>query len=418
MNRITPLAVAVASAVCFSPFAARADGNESRATASVKDIVDTAVAAGSFQTLIAAVKAAGLVDTLKGEGPFTVFAPTDAAFAKLKTGTVEGLLEPAARERLTTILAFHVVSGRVLSKSLLPTSQATTLAGQRVSFGLKVGSASVIQADILCSNGVIHVIDEVLLPSAPTPSTMPTPSPTAVIRAALDRGVPLYNDGDAEACVAAYAKGAAELLRLSDDVLGPVARADVGRALRSKAVDPSTRAWDLRHAFDRILDDEAFQPLVEAPMPADFPKPGPVGHVTVKQYPAYRAARAKGRSSFFTLFGHIQKNSVAMTAPVEMTMDDGGSVTDMAFLYESKSLGRTGSDGEVTVVDHPAATVISFGLRGEPSDEVLALARTAIEARMRADGMTVAGPWRRLGYNSPMVANERRFSEIQLPVRR
>jgi hypothetical protein len=101
-----------------------------------------------------------------------------------------------------------------------------------------------------------------------------------------------------------------------------------------------------------------------------------------------------------------------------MTMGDGAAVTDMAFLYESQSLGRAGSDGAVTVMDLPASTVISFGLRGEPSEETVALARAAIEARMRAEGYTAAGPWRRMGYNSPMVANSRRFSEIQLPVRR
>jgi len=265
----------------------------------------------------------------------------------------------------------------------------------------------------------------VLLPPAPSTPAVPamatstsSPTPTAVIRAALDRGVPLYNGGDVAGCVAAYEEAATSLLRLPDDALGPIARADVRRTLDEKASDPKVRAWDLRHAFDRILDDEAFEPLVEAPMPAGFPKPGPVGRAVVKEYPSYRAARAPGASSFFTLFGHIQKNRVEMTAPVEMTMGEGASVNDMAFLYASQSLGRAGTDGAVTVMDLPASTVISFGLRGEPSDEAVALARAAIEARLRADGYTAAGPWRRMGYNSPMVANSRRFSEIQLPVRR
>jgi uncharacterized surface protein with fasciclin (FAS1) repeats len=423
MNRIAlpllalPLAISLAVVVpARSPIAA--------ATPAPSDIVSTAKAAGSFGTLLAAVEAAGLADTLRSPGPFTVFAPTDAAFAKLPKGTVEGLLAPAAREKLKTILAYHVVAGRVLSKDLLPTHEAPTLAGVPVVFGLKVGSASVVQADVPCSNGVIHVIDEVLLPPAPSTPAVPamasasSPTPTAVIRAALDRGVPLYNGGNVAGCVAAYEEGASALLRLPDDALGPIARADLRRTLDQRAADASTRAWDLRHAFDRILEDEAFEPLVEAPMPAGFPKPGPVGRAVVKQYPAYRAARARGASSFFTLFGHIQKNSVEMTAPVEMTMGDGAAVTDMAFLYESQSLGRAGADGNVTVMDLPASTVISFGLRGEPNDETVALARAAIEARMRAEGYTAAGPWRRMGYNSPMVASSRRFSEIQLPVRR
>ena len=380
------------------------------------DIVSTAKAAGSFGTLLIATEFAGLVGTLQSPGPFTVFAPTDAAFAKLPKGTVEGLLAPAARERLRTLLASHVVSGRVLSKDLLPSSGAMTLAATTVSFGLKVGNANVVTADILCSNGVIHVIDEVLTPASRASTT--ASNPTAIIRSALDRGVPMFNGGHVAACAAVYEEAAVTLVGLPEDALGPIARAGVRRALDARIADPAKRAWELRYAFDRILDDAEFQPLVEAPMPRGFPKPGPVGRAVTKEYPAYRAARARGASSFFTLFGHIQKNDVAMTAPVEMTMAEGSGVTDMAFLYESMSLGRAGSDGAVTVVDLPATTVISFGLRGEPSESDLELARAAIEQRMGAEGMTAAGPWRRMGYNSPMVANERRYSEIQLPVRR
>ena len=133
------------------------------------DIVDTAVAAGSFTTLVAAVQAAGLVDTLKSPGPFTVFAPTDEAFAKLPAGTVDSLLLPENKDKLVSILTYHVVPGQTLS---------TDLAGQRLGVttvngadlhidgrnGVKVEDANVIQADILTSNGVIHVIDSVLLP--------------------------------------------------------------------------------------------------------------------------------------------------------------------------------------------------------------------------------------------------------------
>ncbi|MCK6478335.1 MAG: fasciclin domain-containing protein [Phycisphaerales bacterium] len=133
------------------------------------DIVDTAVAAGSFKTLAAALKAAGLVDALKGEGPFTVFAPTDEAFAKLPAGTVEELLKPANKARLASILKYHVVSGTVLAKDV-KTGAAATLDGQRVDLvakdgGVKVDGAAVTKADIECTNGVIHVIDTVILPS-------------------------------------------------------------------------------------------------------------------------------------------------------------------------------------------------------------------------------------------------------------
>jgi uncharacterized surface protein with fasciclin (FAS1) repeats len=138
--------------------------------ASQKDIVDTAVAAGSFKTLAAALQAAGLVDTLKGPGPFTVFAPTDAAFAKLPAGTVENLLKPENKARLTAILMYHVVPGRVLAAQVIGMSSATTANGQPLDIqsakgGVTVGGARVVQADILCSNGVIHVIDTVLLPN-------------------------------------------------------------------------------------------------------------------------------------------------------------------------------------------------------------------------------------------------------------
>jgi uncharacterized surface protein with fasciclin (FAS1) repeats len=137
---------------------------------SQKDIVSTAVAAGSFKTLAAALQAAGLVDILKGPGPFTVFAPTDAAFAKLPAGTVETLLKPENKGRLTAILTYHVVSGRVLASQVAGMSSATTVNGKSLAIRseggtVTVGGAEVVGADILCSNGVIHVIDTVLLPN-------------------------------------------------------------------------------------------------------------------------------------------------------------------------------------------------------------------------------------------------------------
>ncbi len=134
-----------------------------------KDIVDTAVAAGSFKTLAAALGAAGLADTLKGDGPFTVFAPTDEAFAKLPAGTVESLLKPENKAKLVDILTYHVVAGEVDSKAAMKLSTATALNKKAIKLEVKDGSlhlneSKVTKADISCSNGVIHVIDAVLLP--------------------------------------------------------------------------------------------------------------------------------------------------------------------------------------------------------------------------------------------------------------
>lgn len=134
-----------------------------------KDIVDTAVAAGSFKTLAAALKAADLIDTLKGTGPFTVFAPTDEAFAKLPAGTLENLLKPENKEKLVAILKYHVVAGKAMAKDVAEMSSAKTVNGKDVPLmmhGKKVmvGTAFVTKADIEASNGVIHVIDAVLLP--------------------------------------------------------------------------------------------------------------------------------------------------------------------------------------------------------------------------------------------------------------
>lgn len=149
--------------------AACAPANNSTPAAARADIVDTAVAADDFNTLVAAVKAAGLVETLKGDGPFTVFAPTDAAFAALPPGTVETLLKPENKDKLVAVLTYHVVPGKVMSKDLAGKKlKAKTAQGSSVSIdassGVMVDGANVVAADIGASNGVIHVIDKVILP--------------------------------------------------------------------------------------------------------------------------------------------------------------------------------------------------------------------------------------------------------------
>ncbi|WP_299845595.1 fasciclin domain-containing protein [uncultured Roseovarius sp.] len=133
-----------------------------------KDIVDTAMSAGNFETLVAAAKAADLVDTLKGDGPLTVFAPTDEAFAALPAGTVEDLLKPENKDQLAAILTYHVVPGKVMSGDLSDNMTATTAQGGDITIntsdGVTVNGANVVSADIEASNGVIHVIDAVILP--------------------------------------------------------------------------------------------------------------------------------------------------------------------------------------------------------------------------------------------------------------
>jgi uncharacterized surface protein with fasciclin (FAS1) repeats len=139
------------------------------AAAQTKDIVDTAVAAGSFKTLAAALKAADLIETLKGPGPFTVFAPTDEAFAKLPAGTVEMLLKPENKAKLTRILTHHVVAGKVMAADAAKLTSAKAVSGDTLKIaaqggGVTIDKAKVVTADVAASNGVIHVIDTVILP--------------------------------------------------------------------------------------------------------------------------------------------------------------------------------------------------------------------------------------------------------------
>lgn len=158
MFKRTILAAVAALPLAFGTFTAKA-----------ADIVDTAVSNGSFNTLVAAVKAAGLVDTLKGAGPFTVFAPTDEAFAKLPEGTVENLLKPENKEQLVAVLTYHVIPGKVMAGDIAGKElMVETVQGSKLSInatdGVKVDNATVVAADVGASNGVIHVIDQVMLP--------------------------------------------------------------------------------------------------------------------------------------------------------------------------------------------------------------------------------------------------------------
>ena len=163
------LVIALASTTAFAGECPYSKTKMTSANAAQKDIVDTAVGAGSFETLVAAVKAAGLADTLKGDGPFTVFAPTDEAFAKLPAGTVESLVKPENKDKLVAILTYHVVPGKVTSADVVKLSSAKTVQGSSIEIAVENGKvridgATVVKADVNCSNGVVHVIDSVILP--------------------------------------------------------------------------------------------------------------------------------------------------------------------------------------------------------------------------------------------------------------
>ncbi|MEM7269578.1 MAG: fasciclin domain-containing protein [Pseudomonadota bacterium] len=161
MKQLIAMALVALVAACSTPPKPEA--------AKPADIVDTAVAAGSFNTLVAAVQAAGLVDTLKSDGPFTVFAPTDDAFAALPEGTVENLLKPENKDTLVAVLTYHVVPGKVMSQDIAGQMlEAATVQGGALKIdatnGVNINDATVVAADVEASNGVIHVIDKVLLP--------------------------------------------------------------------------------------------------------------------------------------------------------------------------------------------------------------------------------------------------------------
>jgi transforming growth factor-beta-induced protein len=221
--------------------------------------------AGTFRTLLAAAKAAGLDEALAGGARLTVFAPTDAAFAALPAGTVEGLLQPANKAALLRVLKHHLVEGVVDSDQALAAGAATTLAGTQLSVtyadgSLRVSGARLTTPDLAASNGVVHVVDSVLLPPPlePTRSTPGTETAAAraarMIERAIDRGVPLFNAGQQESCRAIYELTATALLDLGDGLLPTELRTLLGEALAAskQAASASEAAWTLRRALDAV----------------------------------------------------------------------------------------------------------------------------------------------------------------------
>jgi uncharacterized surface protein with fasciclin (FAS1) repeats len=162
LRAITPIVVLLSAGLLMGISSLTPD----EAPPSDRSILAVAQQSNDFHTLVAAIKAAGLEGTLRGDGPYTVFAPTDAAFDKLPPGTVERLLQPENRDQLRNLLTYHVVSGEITSSNLLAASGIFSASGERLPLGLRVGNANVVQADVKADNGVIHVIDTVLMPGA------------------------------------------------------------------------------------------------------------------------------------------------------------------------------------------------------------------------------------------------------------
>ncbi|MCH7228408.1 CIA30 family protein [Haloferula sp. A504] len=229
------------------------------------DIASVAKRAGNFTTLLAAIEAAGLTGALSGEGPLTVFAPTDEAFKALPKGTVESLLEPDNRERLTEILTLHATKGKVSAGDALNAGKAKALSGESLNFGIvdgrfEVNGVTILKTDIKCDNGVIHVLDAVLLPPSKRQSSKgdcedgceTAMHPTERIEAAIERGVPIFNGGDHAKCATIYREC---LLQLSTDGSIDKQVAQAMRSLIERADDVSSateRAWILRRGLDHV----------------------------------------------------------------------------------------------------------------------------------------------------------------------
>jgi transforming growth factor-beta-induced protein len=215
-----------------------------------KNIPEVATAAGKFTTLLAAVKAAGLVDTLVGKGPFTVFAPTDDAFAKLPVGTVQDLLKPENKQKLVDILTYHVVPGRVYSEDAVAAKTAKTVQGASVSVnvgsdGAKINSSKLVMTDLDASNGVIHVIDAVLMPPAKGADVRRT------LEHAVAQGSSLYNAGHHDACAKLYES---TMTSLASTPMNPKLTSHMSQVLQaaSKQTCPTERSWTLRHGIDQM----------------------------------------------------------------------------------------------------------------------------------------------------------------------
>ena len=404
------------------------------------DLVQLAQGAGMFRTLLTAAEAAGLVDTLRGTTELTILAPTDDAFAALPEGALEGLL--ADPKALGDVLKAHVVAGRVDAAALLTGGKAETLGGAvwkvRIEDGrVRIGDASAVRTDLIARNGLVHAIDRVLLPAAETPAPA----------SAEDTGDAEVYDAGRARLVAEERKAATQVIAAVLDAGGPAAElaeaADeastllvhspaTARRLRDAAQAARSGGGDsaaLEREVERALGDLRFEPYVEAELPLGWPQTAPVGEVVLKAYPRYRMAktgmaqRGGTTTPFFALFNHIKRNEIAMTAPVQMDYTEGNErQASMAFLYAYPTQGDSGQDARddrVDVVDIAPSMAISIGGRGYEMAQTTAALRARLEAWLaaHADTYEAAGPLRTMGYNSPMVPANRRFFEVEMPVR-
>lgn len=218
------------------------------------NIVETAASAGQFETLLAAAKAAGLAPALSGDGPLTVFAPTDEAFGALPAGTIKALLKPENRDKLARILTFHVVSGQIGSDALADEVSLKTLAGPRVLFtqseqGFTVEGARIVATDINASNGIVHVIDRVIMP----PQQMSRADAEQMIMSAISKGVPMFNHGNPQATAKIYQMTAETLME--NAILRPAERKRLEQAIadNSSTASAEETAWKLRYALDDVI---------------------------------------------------------------------------------------------------------------------------------------------------------------------
>ncbi len=232
------------------------------------DIVEVARSAGSFKTLLTALDATELTGELRGSGPFTVFAPTDEAFAKLPKGTLDALLKDT--DKLKAILMYHVVAGQVMAKDVVKLSDAKTVQGQSVkidaSNGVKIDSANVVKTDVNAENGVIHVIDTVLIPSESEHASA-TESSRAIIERAIHHGATLYNDGHHAACAAVYEVAAMGLLNNTDRSIAESDRTKLRAAIASvqRSHNARNNAWVMRHALDNAYASASSQSMAMIP---------------------------------------------------------------------------------------------------------------------------------------------------------
>ncbi len=240
------------TSLCAAFLTAAPEGNSQATNA---DLIKTAAEATSLSSFVRAVQASGLEEVLSQEGPFTVFAPSDAAFAEIPRETLAQLLAVENRPTLASILKQHVVSGELDAAAALRAGRVTTLAGTVLSIDIEAGqlevaAAKVVRNDLRSSNGVIHVIDRVLLPPASAATSLLASTPAALIGLAIERGVPLYNRGDAAACTAVYEIAALSLLQ--SEALSPILRSKIGSAVRrARSQPPADAAWTLRRVLDR-----------------------------------------------------------------------------------------------------------------------------------------------------------------------